>query len=324
MSAKDQVLVGDVGGTHARFAIVDTASKPFSVSNRLELGDDSFASFGDALKTYLDLVGAAQPDAVALAVAGPVTNGCVKFTNRGWDMSEDELRKAGFAHSLLINDFGALAFVLPKLNGDQLRNIGPELPGLAGAPLTVLGAGTGFGVATLARYRGRSIPVATEGGHISFGPRGGTEMAVLGVLQKRFGHVSVERVLSGPGLENVYSALAEIADEKAEDLSAEDITKRGEAGHGLCRDALDMFCSVYGAVAGDFALAHGARAGVYIAGGIAGKIESYLEQSQFRARFEDKGRLSYYVQPIPTKLIVEKDAAFLGAAHASLEFRDDH
>jgi glucokinase len=322
MTAKSQVLVGDVGGTHARFAIVDTGAKPYSVSNRLELGDDSFASFGDALKTYLDRVGAAQPDAVALAVAGPVTDGRVKFTNRGWDASEEELCAAGFAHALLINDFAALAFVLPELKAEQLRTVGPELSGLQGAPVTVLGAGTGFGIASLARYRGRSVPVATEGGHISFGPHGETERAVLGFLEKRFGHVSVERVLSGPGLENLYAALAEIAGKKAEELSAEDITKRGQADEGLCRNALDMFCSVYGAVAGDFALAHGARGGVYIAGGIAGKIESYLEHSQFRVRFEDKGRLSYYVQPIPTKLIVEKDAAFLGAAHASLEFRD--
>jgi glucokinase len=322
MSGNSQVLVGDVGGTHARFAIVDTGAEPFSVSHRLELTDDSFSSFGEALKTYLNRSGAAQPDAAALAVAGPVTNGSVKFTNRGWEMSEDQLRGAGFAHALLINDFAALAFVLPQLKPEQLHTIGPELPGLDGAPVTVLGAGTGFGVACLARYRGRSVPVATEGGHMSFAPHGDAEMAVLGMLAKRFGHVSIERVLSGPGLENVYGALEEIAGRKAEDLSAEEITKRGEAGEGPCRDALDLFCSVYGAVAGDFALAHGARGGVYLAGGIAAKIESYLEASDFRARFEDKGRLSYYVQPIPTKLIVEENAAFLGAAHASLEFRD--
>lgn len=322
MSDRSQVLVGDVGGTHARFAIVDTGAKPFSVSHHIELSDDSFKSFGEAVKTYLDRAGVPQPKAAALAVAGPVTDGRVKFTNRGWEMSEDELRAAGFAHALLINDFAALAFVLPELKGAQLRSIGPDLPGLDGAPVTVLGAGTGFGVASLARYRGRSVPVATEGGHMSWAPRDDTERAVLGVLEKRFGHVSVERVVSGPGLENVYAALAEIAGRKAEDLSAKDITERGEADAGDCREALDLFCSAYGAVAGDFALAHGARGGVYLSGGIAGKIESYLKRSQFRARFEDKGRLSYYVQPIPTKLIVEENAAFLGAAHASLEFSD--
>jgi len=323
MDAKSQVLVGDVGGTHARFAIVDTSARPFAVLHRLELNDDSFVTFNEAIKAYLDRAGIARPDAVALAVAGPVTDGKVKFTNRGWEMSESELRSVGFAHALLINDFGALAFVLPDLKGEQLQSIGTDVSGLEGAPVTVLGAGTGFGVACLARYRGRSVPVATEGGHMSWAPRGDTERAVLGVLEKRLGHVSVERVVSGPGLENIYAALAEIAGQKADDLSAEEITKRGEADKGLCRDALDLFCSAYGAVAGDFALAHGARGGVYIAGGIAGKIEDYLARSQFRARFEDKGRLSYYVQPIPTKLIVEENAAFLGAAHASLEFRDD-
>jgi glucokinase len=134
--------------------------------------------------------------------------------------------------------------------------------------------------------------------------------------------VSVERVLSGPGLENLYAALTEIAGQKAEDLSAADITSQAEAGEGTARAALDMFCAIYGAVAGDFALAHGARGGVFLAGGIAEKIENYLESSAFRASFEDKGRLSYFVKPIPTRLIRNKDAAFLGAARASVEFRE--
>jgi glucokinase len=323
MSKGSQVLVGDVGGTHARFAIVDTTTSPYSVSQRLELGDDTFKSFGEALKTYLERAGASRPDAAALAVAGPVTDGRVKFTNRGWEMSEDELRSAGFAQALLINDFAALAFVLPELKGEQLRTIGPEQAGLHGAPVTVLGAGTGFGVACLARYRGRSVPVATEGGHISWAPRGETQMAVLRILGRRFGHVSVERILSGPGQENVYAALEEIAGRRPAALSAEEITKGAEEGDAACRAALDLFCSVYGAVAGDFALAHGARGGVFIAGGIAAKIQTYLQKSDFRTAFETKGRLSYFVQPIPTRLILEKDAAFLGAAYALLEFRGE-
>jgi glucokinase len=193
---------------------------------------------------------------------------------------------------------------------------------LEGAPITVLGAGTGLGVSCLARYRGRSVPIATEGGHIGFAPRGETQIAVLQILARRFGHVSVERILSGPGQENVYMALEEIAGRKSPPLSAEEITKQAEDGDAACRAALDLFCSVYGAVAGDFALAHGARGGVFIAGGIAAKIESYLQHSDFRAAFENKGRLSYFVQPIPTRLILEKDIAFLGAAYALLEFRD--
>jgi glucokinase len=323
MSRNSKILVGDVGGTHARFAIVDSSQKPFRVGHQVDFGGDEFESFAGALRKYLDCAGAEQPFAAAIAVAGPITAGSAHFTNRGWQASEDDLRKAGFRQALLINDFAALAFSVPTLAPEAFRFVGPEREGLAGEPITILGAGTGFGVSCLARYRGRSVPVATEGGHISFAPRGETEIAVLRVLEKRFGHVSVERILSGPGQENLYAALEEIAGRKSPPLSAEEITKRAQEGDTACRAALDLFCSVYGAVAGDFALAHGARGGVFIAGGIAAKIEPYLQRSDFRARFEDKGRLSYFVQPIPTKLILEKDAAFLGAADALIEFRGE-
>lgn len=322
MSAADRVLVGDVGGTHARFGIVDVSATPFAVGHRLDLEADQFPQFDDALRAYLDRAGMEQPAAAAIAVAGPVTAGKVSFTNRGWEASEEGLKALGFAHALLINDFAALAFSVAALEGADLLTIGPDLPGLEAEPVTIVGAGTGFGVSCLARYRGRSIPVATEGGHISFAPRGEQQLAVLRVLARRFEHVSVERVLSGPGLENLYAALSELAGQKVENLSAADITSQAEAGEGTARAALDMFCSIYGAVAGDFALAHGARGGVLLAGGIAEKIESYLERSAFRASFEEKGRLSYFVKPIPTRLIRNKDAAFLGAARASVEFRE--
>jgi glucokinase len=323
MSRDTEILVGDVGGTHARFAIIDTARKPFQAEQRVDFGTQDFQSFEAVLKAYLERAGADQPAAAAIAVAGPVTNGRVDLTNRDWELSEDDLRKLGFKQALLINDFVAPAFALHALAPESFRAIGPELPGMEGEPVTVLGAGTGFGVSCLARYRGRSVPIATEGGHIGFAPHGETQIAVLRILARRFGHVSVERVLSGPGLENVYAALEEIAGRKSPALSAEEITNCAVEGHAACRAALDLFCAVYGAVAGDFALAHGARGGVFVAGGIAAKIEAYLDSSDFRACFEDKGRLSHFVQPIPTRLILEKDAAFLGAAYASLEFRSE-
>jgi glucokinase len=323
MSRESEILVGDVGGTHARFALADTDQQPFRISQRVDFGAQNFDSFQAVLQSYLERVGADQPHAAAVAVAGPVTDGQVQLTNRGWHLSEHDLHELGFKHALLINDFAAPAFALPHLPADSFRSIGHERQGLEDAPMTVLGAGTGFGVSCLARYRGRSVPVATEGGHIGFAPRGETQMAVLRILARRFGHVSVERILSGPGQENVYAALEEIAGRKAASLSAEEITKRAQEGDDACRAALDLFCSVYGAVAGDFALAHGARGGVFIAGGIAAKIEPYLQQSDFRAAFENKGRLSYFVQPIPTRLILEQDAAFLGAAYALLEFRQE-
>jgi len=320
MSAISSILVGDVGGTHARFAIADVGSEPFAITHRVDLGADAFPSFEVVLRTYLDRVSLSkQPIAAAIAVAGPVTNGRVDFTNRGWHASEEHLRSLGFTRVLLINDFAALAFSILGLDASDFRTIGPDVDGLPREPITILGAGTGFGVSCLARYRGRAVPVATEGGHIGFSPRGDQQVAVLRILMRRFGHVSVERILSGPGLENTYHALEEIAGRKAETFSAPDIVSRSEVD-AACRAAVDVFCAVYGAVAGDFALAHGARGGVFIAGGIAEKIEVYLKQGEFRAAFEDKGRLSYFVKPIPTKLVLNAEATFLGAARASMEF----
>jgi len=313
------MLVGDVGGTHARFATVDVARPaPWRLENR----EDSaihFASFEQALQQYLDHAGFKQvPAAATIAVAGPITAGQVRFTNRDWVVSEAALRRAGCRTALLINDFVALAFAVDTLQPAELRTIGPEIAGMPDQPITILGAGTGFGVSCLARYRDRIVPVATEGGHIGFAPSDEQECAVLQVLLGRFGRVSVERLLSGPGLENLYQVLEQIAGRAPAPLSAKDVTERALKGDAACGSALTMFCSVYGAVAGDFALAHGARGGVYIAGGIAQKIEDFLQRSPFRARFESKGRLSGYVQPIPTKLITSDDAALLGSARAGL------
>jgi glucokinase len=254
-------------------------------------------------------------------VAGPVTDGQTRLTNRGWLISEQQLREFGCKAALLINDFVALAFAVDTLGSEGLRTLGPKLKGLSGAPITILGAGTGFGVSCLARYGDGEVPMATEGGHIGFAPGDEQEMAVLRQLWQRFGRVSLERILSGPGLENLYQALEHICGRQSASLSAAQVVATANSGDAGCAAALTMFCSIYGAVAGDFALAHGARGGVYIAGGIAQKIEGFLVRSAFRARFEDKGRMSTYVSPIPTMLIVSGDAALLGAAQAGVALR---
>ncbi|MEI9991390.1 MAG: glucokinase [Rhizomicrobium sp.] len=322
MSEDPRVLVGDVGGTHARFAVVDTAAAPWRIDNRVDL-DTDFSDFVASLRAYLDRAGLASlPKAVAIAVAGPVTAGSVVLTNRNWKISEDDLRAFGFADALLVNDFAALAFAVGALPAGSFHVIGPDLAGLVGEPISVLGAGTGFGAACLARFHGRAVPVATEGGHVGFAPGDDREADVLKVLARRFGHVSVERVLSGPGMENLHSALAALDGRPPSPLSAAEIVARHESDP-LCRETVDMFCAIYGTVAGDFALAHGARGGVFLAGGIAQKIEPVLQASSFRARFERKGRLSGYVTAIPTRLILSEDTAFLGVANASREFRGD-
>ncbi len=288
---------------------------PWRVRERQDL-DQNFPTFSAALHDYFERTSVEVPASAAIAVAGPVSAGTASFTNRGWQISEAELKQFGFRHALLINDFAALAIAVDVLEDKDLRSIGPERRGLAKGTISILGAGTGFGVSCLARHGDRIVPMATEGGHMGFAPGNQEELAVLNAMWKQFGRVSIERVLSGPGLENIYHTREQLGGREAASLTAAQIGANALSGEPHCRAALMMFCAIYGAVAGDIALAHGAQGGVYIAGGIAQKIEGFLAQSEFRARFESKGRLSGYVAAIPTKLIVNGDAALLGAARA--------
>jgi glucokinase len=314
------VLVGDVGGTHARFATAATVDDSFRLTERADLMADRFPRLSSALASYLAAQSGPKPGAIVLAVAGPVTGGAVRFTNHAWNTSETELVGLGFERAMLVNDFAALAFSVAALDPAKLRLLGPDLPAHAGESITVLGPGTGFGVSCLARFRGQTVPLATEGGHIGLAPGSDEEIGLVRILARRFGHVSVERVLSGPGLENIHSALAELHGAPVAPLAAEAVVAGAHASDPACRAAVDMFCALFGSVAGDFALAHGARGGVFIAGGIAPKIQDFLVTGAFRARFEAKGRMSDYVRAIPTRLILDPDAAFLGAAKAAQIF----
>jgi len=315
----ERILVGDIGGTHARFAVARKAAAQWTIDHRSDIETEA-AQFEDVLHSYLDNLDAAErPRAAAIAVAGPVADGKVNFTNRNWQLSEAEFTRQGFKRALLINDFAALAFAAAQAQPHQLYTLGPDIQGMPDEPISILGAGTGFGVSCLARYRGRSVPIATEAGHMGFAPANEKEIAVLRSLTRRFGRVSVERILSGPGIENVYAALHEIVGGTAPQLEASAIVEQARTGEPIAADTVALFCGVYGQVAGDIALAHGARGGVFIAGGIAQKIKDVLSASEFRARFEDKGRLSPFVRAIPTRIILDDNATFIGAAIASLE-----
>jgi glucokinase len=319
VNSDNRVLVGDVGGTHARFAVVELSEGgPWRILHRLDL-IEPFATFNEALRSYLERAGVSPlPRLAAIAVAGPIVAGTARFTNRGWEISERALREVGFEKALLINDFAALALAVDLLDESHLRSVGPQLKGLAGGTITILGAGTGFGVSCLARFDELAVPMATEGGHMSFAPGNSEELAVLRLLWRESEHVSVERILSGDGLELLYRTLEKLAGRAPEKLSAAEISAAAFHKDGGPHAALTMFCSIFGAVAGDLALAHGARGGVYIAGGIAEKIAEFLIQSPFRRRFEDKGRLKGYVAEIPTQLIVYPDIALLGAARSGM------
>jgi glucokinase len=315
----NRILAGDVGGTHARFGIVESSvAGPWRISHRLDL-DQRFDTFTDALRSYLENAGVITvPRLAAIAVAGPVTAGAARFTNRGWDISEQALREFGFERALLINDFAALTLAVDLLDEKHLHPIGPRLKGLERGTITILGAGTGFGVSCLARFGGAAVPMATEGGHMSFAPTNAEELAVLQLMWRTSGHVSIERLLSGEGLEHLHRTLEQLAGRALPELKAAEISAAAVRNEAGARAALTMFCSIFGAVAGDLALAHGAKGGVYIAGGIAEKIEEFLIASPFRLRFEDKGRLSDYVAAIPTQLLVFPDIALLGAARSGV------
>lgn len=310
------ILVGDVGGTHARLALSADPSGP--LDHRIDLTGE-FPDFRAVLERYLELTGLARlPERAVIAVAGPVIAGEVRFTNRNWLLRETQLQGFGLTTVRLINDFVALAWAAERLGACDLRAIGPEVPGLEGGTVSIVGAGTGFGVSCLARSgpNGRTVALGTEGGHIAFAPSDECEIAVLRDLQRRFGRVSVERILSGPGLENLFTALQHAAGRAPEPLTAEQVVENARHGDSDCRETVRVFCSIYGSVAGDIALAHGALGGVLIAGGIAPKIEAQLAGGAFRARFEDKGRLAPFVRAIPTRLVCNPDAALLGAARA--------
>jgi glucokinase len=250
-------------------------------------------------------------------VAGPVVDGEIQFTNNSWRVSEGELFVAfEFQFVRLINDFAAQALAAPLLPADTLRRIGPDIQGADFAPLVVMGAGTGFGAAGLARSERGDVEVAGEGGHGAFAPVDETEIEILRILSRRFGRTSIERILSGPGLFNLYGALAELRGTPATLADEAAVTAAAERGDALASETLDRFCAILGSVAGDLALTYGARGGVFISGGLAPRMADRLETGDFRRRFEAKGRMSGFMAQIPTTLIQHPYAALVGAARA--------
>jgi glucokinase len=306
-------LVGDVGGTHARFALVDETGHVREPRTYLARDHESLAA---VMAVYLSAVmGRKYPARAVIAVAGPVLEGEIEFTNLDWRISEGELLTAfEFEAVRLINDFAAQALACPRLAPVDLRPIGPTLRGDVDGPLVVLGAGSGFGVAGLARGARGDLAVATEGGHAAFAPGDDLEIEVLRRLRARFGRVSIERVLSGPGIFDLYRALGDIESTQAPLTDERAVIAAAAAGDALAARTLDLFCGVLGAVAGDLALSFGARGGVFISGGIAPRLADRLATGPFRARFEDKGRLSDYVRRIPTSLVLHPHPALVGAA----------
>jgi glucokinase len=306
--SQGRVLLADIGGTNARFAILEGSQ----VGMIAHLAVKDHATFRAALDAYLGNLAAGTLQAAIIAVAGAVQNGRCVLTNSSWVIDAAELPAAyGFSAARVINDFEAVAWSLPRISAGKLRQIGGGGP-VGGTPLVAVGPGTGLGVAVNVPHAGHVV-LPGEGGHATMAASSAREDAVIEYLRHRFGHVSAERVLSGSGLENLYQALATVDGLTLPQRRAPEIAHDGVDGScATSRAAIDMFCAMLGTVAGNLALILGAKGGIYIAGGILRQIPDYLAGSQFRARFEDKGRFQSYLAPIPTYLVLDDDVAFLG------------
>jgi len=304
-------LVADIGGTNVRFALVADAAPG-------DAGVLSTADFPDvtaAAEDYLSRTGGVRPTVACFAVACPVRGDRIVLTNSPWSFSIEAVRRRlGLERLLVVNDFKALGAAVPLLRADERARIGGRDP-VAGRPAALLGPGTGLGVAALVPCGDDIEVVEGEGGHIGFAPADEREIELLRLLARRYGRVSAERVLSGPGLVAVHEALATLRGVTAERLDAAQIVERGRAGtDALCRETLDLFCAALGTVAGDLALLFGAHGGVFIGGGIAPRIVELLAHSDFRRRFEDKGRIAGFIADVPAFVITAEMPALSGAA----------
>jgi glucokinase len=310
----------DIGGTHARFAIATVADDgAITLGEPETLHTEDHASFQTAWEDFRDRCGGTLPRSVSMAIAGPVGGEVIRFTNNPWIIRPALVKeKLDVDQFTIVNDFEAVAHTVARAPDDQFIHLtGPEGPLPPTGRLTVLGPGTGLGVAHLYREpTGEYRVSATEGGHIDFAPLDSIEDAILARLRKRHNRVSVERVVAGPAISDIYQTLAAMEGKAVPEEDDIAIWTRGQDGSdSLAAAAVDRFCLSLGSVAGDMTLAQGAK-GVVIAGGLGFRIRNTLISSGFAERFCAKGRFASMMANIPVKLIVHPQPGLFGAAAA--------
>ncbi len=310
-------LIGDIGGTNTRLALVDEGTQ---WSHLQTWRNAEFDALETIIDTYLE-TRKIRPGVAAFAVAGPVRSGRTRLTNRGWTIDAAQLAaRFSLEHCRVVNDFSAVALGIPALADTDLEQAGGGAREAA-APVAILGPGTGLGVGGIVPGADGGCVLVTEGGHAALAAADDQQAAILACLRRRFGHVSGERAVSGQGLENLYRALGEIEGRDVDALDATAIGAAAVAGSDpLAVEALSQFFRLLGSVAGDLALYYGAFGGVYIAGGIVSRYREAFRTSGFRAAFEAKGRLRGYVASIPAYVILHDEVELLGLA-ASLDAR---
>ncbi|WP_435418463.1 glucokinase [Parerythrobacter aurantius] len=316
-----EVVAVDIGGTHARFAIARIADDgAITLGEPETLHTVDHASFQTAWEDFRERQGGSLPRAVSMAIAGPVGGDVIRFTNNPWIIRPALVReKLDVDRYTIVNDFEAVAHAVARASEDQFIHLtGPDKPLAPTGRLSVLGPGTGLGVAHLYREPdGRYRVSATEGGHIDFAPLDQIDDAILARLRKRHTRVSVERVVAGPAISDIYQALAAMEGRPVAEEDDIAIWTRGQDGSdSLAAAAVDRFCMSLGSVAGDIALAQGGFGGVVIAGGLGYRIRDTLLTSGFAERFKAKGRFQELMASIPVKLIVHPQPGLFGAAAA--------
>jgi glucokinase len=311
-------LVADVGGTNARFALAGlTPWGEIATDARRDLRADDYKGLAECIEAYLDSLGdAPRPTQGAFGVASPVTGDAVRLTNRDWSFSIEALRRRFDWEGLqVVNDFAIVGHAVPALGSEHLHVLtGPAWSKTLPPVITLIGPGTGLGVSAVVSGPDGHQVLATEGGHVSFAPVDALEIELLRVMLRRFPRVSNERVLSGPGLANLYAAMAQVRGAPAVLEGAPAILDAAlNDADALAKDTVERFALILGGVMGDVALTHGAHA-VAMAGGIAPRMIDFLDSAAVRARFEAKGRSEAFLATVPVALITHPEPALLGAA----------
>ena len=319
-----EIVVADIGGTHARFALAEVSNgHVVHLGDPVKMATADHASLQTAWEAFGEIVGEALPKAGALAIAAPIRGEVIKLTNNPWIVRPGLIpEKLGLETHVVLNDFSAVAYAVGEVGDTHLQHLaGPDEALPKEGIVSVVGPGTGLGVAALYRKDGHSDVLATEGGHADFAPLDGIEDRILARLRAKHMRVSVERVVSGPGLRAIYETLAEIEGRDMPQGDDRELwTAALESRDSLAAAALDRFCLCLGAVAGDIALMHGPGP-VVIAGGLGLRLAESLPHSAFSERFIAKGRYQGLMQTLPVKLITHPQPGLLGAAAA---FAQEH
>jgi len=321
------VLAGDIGGTKTNLGLFSENKDRPEIEVLETFSSSDAPDLEHIIRKFLHM----HPEVVSRAcfgVAGPVIGGISKTTNLPWEVSQDRIKKQfSFQHVRIINDLAATALAVPLLNADELNPLN-QAAGVKGGHAGLIAPGTGLGMAMLVYHEDRCAPISSEGGHSDFAPNTEPEAELWRYLRHRYGHVSVERVVSGMGLVNIYEWLKDSGriskpegfDQKLNGTDpAKVITDTALSNKNSgCAEALNMFVSIFGAVAGNFALLGMTTGGIFLGGGISPKILPKLKEEIFMKAFVNKGRFRGFLEKVPVNVILNDKAALMGAAYCAL------